>query len=481
MSAPGIGSERLGNEYPQSGAPLLIVLGICLLSVALLLSQFAPPVLVFGILGLIVACIVVPASWPYGAFLVLGVASVMPRVKVDIGGWNARPEHYASLLVLIIFLIRWLSHRRSRIAWNSPDYWVAAYVAWNYVSSVLMSPDPKMTLRWALLNNLVVLPYFLIRFLIDDEDSLRWTFKAFLGIGIFECGYAFISYMSSHLLGTSFGVEVGQYAAGFEGVYGTQYEPNILGSFSSCLALTLLVLVFLSPRRSKWIVVGTIIALASLLISLSRAAFLSFIFGSVILLIIGVRKGLVSPKKVLALSVGLVLFLAPIAASGGRNLVARFANLSGDQFQGDVEAMGRLVSWTVALQDIAQHPIVGNGTASFQLLADYKDVPILGEHAWVSNSVVRILHDTGLIGLLLFTAAALTGIKQIKKAVSQTAIDKTIVIALSAGCLAYAVAFMSAEGTMLSFFWVHLGLLMSACTVVKQAAVDNSLYEIPDR
>lgn len=480
MSASGIGSERLGSEYLQSGAPLLIVLGICLVSTALLLSQFAPAVLVFGILGLIVACVVVPASWPYGAFLVLCVASVMPRVKVDIGGWNARPEHYASLLVLIVFLIRWFSHRRTRIVWKSPDYWVAAYVAWNYVSSVLRSPDPKMTLRWALLNNLAVLPYFLIRFLINDEDSLKWTFRAFLGIGIFECAYAFISYLSNHLLGSSFGVEVGQYAAGFEGVYGTQYEPNILGSFSSCLAIMLLVLVFLAPRRSTWMVIGTIIALAGLLISLSRAAFLSFIFGSVVLLFIGVRKGLVSPKKILALSVGLVLILAPIAASGGRNLIARFANLSGDQFQGDVEAMGRLVSWTVALQNIAQHPIVGNGTASFQLLADYREVPILGEHAWVSNSVVRILHDTGLIGLLLFMGLVLAGIKQIKTAISQPAMDKTIVIALSAGCLAYAVAFMSAEGTMLSFFWVHLGLLMSACAVVKEAAANNSLYETPD-
>lgn len=481
MSAPGIGSERLGDEYLQNAAPLTILLGICLVSIALLLSQFAPAVLVFGILGLIVACIVVPASWPYGAFLVVCVASVLPRIKVDIGGWNARPEHYASLLVLIVFLIRWFSHRRSRMVWNTPDYWVAAYVAWNYVSSVLMSPDPKMTLRWALLNNLVVLPYFLIRFLINDEDSLHWTFKAFLGIGIFECAYAFISYTSNHLLGTSFGVEVAQYAAGFEGVYGTQYEPNILGSFSSCLALMLLVLAFLSPRRSKWVVVGTFVALTALLISLSRAAFLSFIFGSVILLFIGVRKGLVSPKKFLALSVGLVLFLAPIAASGGGNLVARFANLSGDQFQGDVEVMGRLVSWTVALQDIAQHPIVGNGTASFQLLADYREVPILGEHAWVSNSVVRILHDTGLIGLLLFMGLVLAGLKQIKKAILQPAIDKIIVIALSAGCLAYAVAFMSAEGTMLSFFWVHLGLLMSACTVVKEAAVDNPTYGTPDR
>lgn len=465
MSTERVGSQRLDDEYLRSRVLLLVLFGVCLVLIALLLSQFAPSVLVFGILGLTVACVVVPAKWPYGAFLVLCTASVMPRVKADIGGWNARPEHYAAFVVLVVFLVRLASHRHSRIVWKSPDYWVVAYVAWNYVSSVLRSPDPKMTLRWALLNNLVILPYFLIRFLANEEHSLDWMFKAFLGIGIFECAYAFVSYACHHLFGTSFGVEVGQYAGGFEGVYGTQYEPNILGSYSACLAIMLLILAFLAPRKSSWVIGGTIIALTSLLISLSRAAFLSFVFAALILLFLGVRKRLVTPKKLLVVSLGIVLFTAPIVATGGRNLVARFANLSGDEVQGDVETMGRLISWAVAFQDISQHPVVGNGTASFQLLADAREVPILGEHAWVANSVIRILHDTGLIGLLFFIGMVVSSLKRIKIAIAKASPEVNMIVALALGCLVYAVAFMSAEGTMLSFFWIHVGLLLAACSV----------------
>jgi O-antigen ligase len=366
--------------------------------------------------------------------------------------------------VLVVFSFRSIFRKGPGIVLTGTDYWVAAYVAWNYVSSALMSPDPKLTLRWALLTNFVVLTYFLIRFLITDQRVLRWVFNAFLALGVVECAYAVICYGSRHLLGTSFGVELGQYAAGFEGVYGTQYEPNILGSYSACLAIMLLVLHFLTDRKANWIVGSAILAIVSLLVSLSRAAFLSLVFASAVMLLFGLRRGSVSFRKLLPLGLLLALFVAPIAATGGKNLVARFANLSEDQVQNDVETMGRLISMTVALQDIWRHPVVGNGTASFQLLADAREAPILGDQPWISNSVVRIVHDTGLIGLLLFGAIVISMGRKVKSIIAGQAQGRDMAIALAAGCLVYAVAFMSAEGTMLSFFWVHMGLLASACS-----------------
>jgi O-antigen ligase len=397
---------------------------------------------------------------------------VMPRVKMEVGGWNARPEHCAAVVVLIACFFRLLFRKSEspRFVLTKTDYWVAVYVLWNYVSSAWMSPDPKMTLRWALLTNLVVLPYFLIRFLVTNERTQRWAFNAFLVVGVVECVYAVVAYTSRHLLGTSFGVEIGQYAVGFEGVSGTQYEPNILGSYSACFAIMFLVLAFLPDRKLNWAVGGTMIAQAALLVSLSRAAFASFILASIVLLFLGVRRGLIQTKKVLLVGLGLALFLAPIAATGGRNLVARMANLSEGDVQNDVETMGRLVSWAVALEDVQRHPIVGNGTASFQLLAGNTHLPILGDQPWVANYIIRILHDMGLIGLLLFVGLIFSLGKQVKKTISQGAPGRDIVIALAAGCLVYAVAFMSAEGTMLSFFWVHLGLLASACAVSTAAA-----------
>jgi O-antigen ligase len=454
-----------------SFAPLLVVVALCVILLGWLLSQIGFPPVVVGSVAIVLACLLVPARWPYGAMGALLIASVMPRVSVEIGGWNARPEHCVTFVVLVMFLFRWMFHERARISLIFTDFAVAAYVMWNYVSSVWMSPDPKSTLRWALLNNLVVLPYFLIRFLVNDERLLRWVFKAFLAVGISECTLALIVFISKQLFATSFGTEVDQYAGAtggvYGGVYGTQYEPNLLGSYAACLSITLLVLYFASQRKPRWLVGGTIVGIAAMLASLSRAAFLAFALVSIVLLFVGVRMRLVNVRKLLPLTLVLALFIAPIAATGGKALISRFVTLSVEGVESDSEAVGRLVAWTAALEDIAQHPLVGNGTASFQLLADAKQLPILGDRPWVGNSPVRILHDTGVIGLLLMAGVAAGIGKNVWKAMAGQGHAREMVGPLAAGSLVYAIAFMSTEGTMLSFFWVHIGLLASACSFAR--------------
>jgi O-antigen ligase len=463
--------ERLGASAeaivrPSGDSSFLIFLGVLAALAGLLLSQFLSPTYVFGAMAIVVCLLSVLTRWPYGALLAVAVTSVMSRIKIAIGGWNARPEHFAVALLIVVFGFRWIVGKRVHIAWTTADYLVAAYVAWNYVSSALMSPDPRLTLRWALLNNLMVLPYFLIRILVVDERVLRRFFRALLVIGIAESTYALLAFASHQLLRSSFGVEVDQYAAGVGGVYGTQFEPNILGSYCGSLAIMLLVLYFLSQRRPRWVLAGAILALAALLVSLARAAVIGFGFVLFILLILGVWRGLVRVRRLLPLWMCVALLLAPIVLTSGKNLAGRFSNWSGAGVQGDADTMGRIIEVAAALEDISQHPLIGNGTASFQLLADAKNLPILGDRPWVANSPIRILHDTGMVGLVLFGLMALAIIKQIKNSFSYKVTGKNIIIALFAGCMVYAIAFMATDGTMLSFFWVQVGLLVAACAVI---------------
>jgi O-antigen ligase len=470
MTIQSLGLQDRGSDAIHRNAPFLMLIGVWFVLLGLLLSQVAPPALVFGAIGLVVSCVVVSAQWPYGALLILCVASVMPRITVEIGGWNARPEHCASVLVILVLLFRRVSIEGQRIKLTGTDYWIAAYVVWNYISSALMSPDPKLTLRWALLNNLVVLPYFLIRFVVRDERTLRWLFKAFLTVGVLECAYAAMCFASRHLFGTSFGTEMDQYAVGLGGAYGTQYEPNLLGSYAGCLTIMLLVFYFLSGRKPRWVVLASTVSLAALLVSLSRAAFLGFGLVLLVLMFMGMRAGLVSAKKLLPIGLIMGLFIAPFAATSGKNLLSRLVGL-GAGVENDPDSMARIVSWTAALTDIAQHPIAGNGTASFQLLADAKELPLLGDRPWVGNSPLRIVHDTGVIGLLLMAVVLLAIVRDVRRAIAGRGTGTDIIIVLTSGCIVYAVAFMATEGTMLSFFWVHVGLLASACSVARIAPV----------
>jgi O-antigen ligase len=448
----------------RSNTFFLALLGVCLILLGVLLSQVAPAPLVFGMIALMLACIFVPTAWPYGALVVLMTASVMPRLSVEIGGWNARPEHCAAFVVLVVFLFRWVFHKRPQISLTLADILVVVYVVWNYISSVWMSPDPKSTLRWALLNNLVILPYFLIRFLVTDERTLFGVFRAFLGIGIIECVFSVLVFLAKQFVAVPFGTETDQYVGGLGGVYGTQYEPNLLGGYAGCLGIILLVLYFISAQKPRWLVFGTVISLGALLVSLSRAAFLAFVFVAVILLFVGARAGLINAKKILRLGLILALFVAPFAVTSGRTLLSRFSLMSAEGVEHDSQTVGRIVAIEAAFEDIAQHPVVGNGTASFQLLADAKQLPILGERPWVGNTPVRILHDVGIIGLLLMASIVGAIGRNVWRAMAGEGPAKHIVCALAAGCLVYAVTFTATEGTMLSFFWVHIGLLASACS-----------------
>src|SRR5260370_7575445 len=113
------------------------------------------------------AVLLTVTRWPYGALLVLVGMSAMPRFFVELFGWKARPEHFAVVIVSLAVCI-WLLRSNRKIPLKLPDYWVLAYVAMNYLSSAFGSSSPSETLRWALLNNLAVLPYFLIRLFVRD-------------------------------------------------------------------------------------------------------------------------------------------------------------------------------------------------------------------------------------------------------------------------------------------------------------------------
>ena len=461
---------RMASLTGSEITPLLILLCAAAILAGLLLSVFVPPAYVFGVMALIFSVVSVLVRWPYGALLALVIASLMPRITIGLGGWNVRPEHYVVGLVSVVLCVRWLQGERSQFRWNGADKLLIAYVAWNYITSALLSPDPKMTLRWALLTNLVILPYWLVRYLVSDERTLGWMFKVFVLVGLTETAYAVISFVSQRLFGTSFGVEVGQYGA-FGGTYGTQVEANLLGSYSGCLAIILLVLYFSSERRPRWLFGGIVLAVAALIVSLSRAALIAFGFVSLVLLFLGVRRGLVRTRKLLLLGLTLALFLVPLAESGG-NFAERFRNLS-EQGIEDETTMGRIMALSAAIQDISQHPMFGTGAGSFALtLQDERILSLLGEfRPWIGNTVIRILHDTGVLGLVLFGLVAVSIARQAKHAIAYGAY-RTEIIALLAGCLVYAIAFMSADGSMLAFFWVHLGILASAVVLMNNDSLN---------
>jgi O-antigen ligase len=411
--------------------------------------------------------------WPYGALFVLIGMSVMPRFFVQLFGWKARPEHFAVAIISIMVAV-WLLRHKQKIRFENLDYWVLAYVAINYLSSAFGSSVPSATLRWALMNNLAVLPYFLIRLLVRDRATLEKTFRILLGVGIAESAYGILCYLSHHVFATSFGMEIGQYFVDVAAPYGSLYEPNLFGAYTACCTVLFLALYLIERQNQFGYLICIIVTSLATVLSFSRGALLALVV-AVAWVFWRTRRQQNARRGTLTTLVPALAFILIITAGVmGGVLQERIANLF-QQGLSEETTITRLLVIQESLQDVPNHLLLGTGTASLQLSFDWsKYVPEWSDQAtWVGNVGVRILHDVGLVGLAVFLGFLVSLWLKIRGRLHG---QDPMLLGLSAGGLIYGISFQSTDGTTLAFCWIHLGLLASAALLVNSPAGNSGVY-----
>jgi hypothetical protein len=437
------------------------------------------PLMVVTFLTAIAIVAISMRNWPLGAVLTLLIASAMPRFTWTVAGLHVRPEHLAIGLITGILLL----HSRGRKAgafatWRAFDLWLAAYLALNFVTSALASPEPHLTLRWAVLSALGVSPYFLVRWLVVEEETLVSVFRMLLVVGIAEAAYGTLSFLSYQLFNTRFGVELEQYGS-IPGTYGTQYEANLFGSYTACCALMCLAGYLLDQKaRQRWYLWGFSITILGAFISLARAVFLAFPVAAAGVTWMAARKGRLQMRGLVALAGAIVTILLLFGPVVLQFVQERFSSLDLSEIGEDESTARRVVGITVALSDVREHPWFGTGTNSFRLLFDWADYWPLPETlegnedergAWIGNTPVRILHDTGVLGLAIFAGFLSTLFLAVRRAVRRAQPSlRMILIALASGLILYVITFQATDATTLSFAWIHIGLMAAATTIVQR-------------
>jgi hypothetical protein len=427
--------------------------------------------LAFGVLAIVFG------DWPIGCVAALVIGSAMPTFSLKVSDLHARPEHVATSVAILAIAVQLLMGRiRLNLQLRNFDYWLLAYVALNFFSSTMTSPKPAMTLRWAVLNALVVIPYFLIRVLVRNDRHVWLALHALLCVGVGEAIYGSVAYAANHIWGTTWGVQLGQYGS-YPGVFGTQYEANLFGSYTACTALMFLTLFLLSnePKRI-WYACGVTLGLVGAFISLARSVLLALPVPVVILLWVSFKKGHFQLRRLLPIAIGVALVLVMLSPLLLDYAQERFSTLGVSDDSTDYTTAGRLLQMEIALENVSEHPLFGQGTSSFQLLFRMSDLGIFVNYedddiGWISNTPVRVLHDTGVVGLVVFLIFLGTLARYTFRAIGvATRRTKMSIVALSAGLLLYAITFQATEATLLTFTWIHLGLLAAAATVALDGA-----------
>ena len=418
-------------------------------------------VLLLAAFILLPASVSVLANRPALALPVLMAAVVMPRLFVQIGGLKARPEHLACGL-LIMALPFWLRQPREAVKWFRADYLLIAYLGAHLFSSLVMSISPGQTIKWALQQIIVVAAYFLVRVLVADKASFRRAFNILLVAGTMEAAYAILCFYSNLLFGTEFGMEIGQYGA-IPGTYGTQYEANLLGSYCGACCVMMLIM-YLREKNQKYLV-GFAITFSAMAISLSRGALAGTLF-ALLVAIYRSRKQF-DYRRVSRLAVAALCIAVTVAPAVLGMWAERFSTISApteiSDLAEDDSTRDRVLTLGLAVEGFADHPILGNGTSSFQLNFNGPDFGLGDAAGWIGNSEARILYDTGVVGFGLLLAVLVSlgvGVKRVLKQGTNFALEALVMAAL-----VYCVSFQFTEGTLLAFPWVHLGLIASGVTI----------------
>lgn len=415
---------------------------------------------------LVAAAVLVPIAvfWvsysAVGAIVALIIGSAAPHIYVEIAGLKARPEHViCGILCISILFLR--KKRSQPVQWIWPDYLLMAYAALNLFSSLFMSIEPRQTIKWALQQVLIILAYYFLRVLVEDRAGLHKAVMALLAVGAATVVYGIICFYSNILFGTEFGMTIGQYGDN-SAPYGLQYEANLLGSYSGALCVMMLV-IYLYDHRRRFLV-GFSIALAGMAISLSRGALGATFIGLSAVAVFSLRKKLLTREAGLSLAKATMCALLIVLPAVVPQYTERFRGMDIGEPAVDPNTLTRIVQVTSAFEEVLKHPFLGGGTSSFQLAFDWQS---LGEEwedqGWIGNTEMRVLHDTGVVGLIVFFAFLVLLYRQARKVLKSGSNPE--LIALLASALVYCVSFQATEGTLLAFPWVHLGLIGCAISI----------------
>ena len=221
-------------------------------------------------------------------------------------------------------------------------------------------------------------------------------------------------------------------------------------------------------RRAKN-TAGLVVTLTGLVVSLTRAAWVGFGIGVLIIVswMLAKRKyrsassilgSLVAVGVVVALAISIVLN----GTSVGELVVARLDTFSRIPEDGAIRS--RVSDYEMALRLWASRPVLGWGTGGFERVFQ---IGYAHGIPWVENWVIQALFDTGALGLCVLVALVaklgLDAVHSLRDCLDP-AMESTI-LSLLVSSSALMVSYLSTSAMWLSFTWVHLGFLGSATRV----------------
>ena len=399
-----------------------------------------------------------------GLVALLIVTSVVDHFTFSVGSLAVRPEQIAALVAIIV--LAQMRLRQSDASWLKPSLAEILLLAWfaiGIVSSLLASPDRKLSAKILVLIAICSLGLFLPRRLLAGgraQEQLETVTRLLLLVFATESAYGSIAYLL-HVFGPTVGLTPNP-ASGHLSAYGTLWEQNVFGAFAAAGAIAW---IYLGPRRFKWAAAGLAACIGGLFDSLTRAAWLAAALVAALGAAVPSLRRRIDARMA---GVGALAGAAVIAAtlivdrigqynvlvSGGSGGLAGSVGNSAD-------LVGRLLQLSPVWSDVKDHVVLGRGIASFEALHPYHGI---AQH--IASLPLLVFNDTGIVGSLVFAGFVI--------AVGAKAWSRrrdAAVVGFGQVAIVVGLTNLATETTELMVGWLLVGLLLAACDVASTATL----------
>jgi O-antigen ligase len=415
--------------------------------------------------------------WQRTFVMALPFLATLNGLSVSLGGASVRLDQLVAIALVVPLTASTLIGRRT-LRSDRTTWFLLVILAMNVLATLVNSPSQSYSLSQCANVASVWIIYFILYNLLDTREELNAFFHRMLWAAVAASMLAIAAYTLA-IAGVSIGgAEVSssaaqQFTAAF-GAYGTMVEPNILGGFAAaylvaCFALLVdradLRNVEGSVRISRW-VLG--LCAVVLVLSFTRGAWLGAIASMGCLVIMrwrGLAERIRVRHVVVPLAAAAVVAGALIVAQGDAGTLFRF-KATNIVNVGTQTGFTRLVQYALALEQWLEHPALGWGTFTFAPLAaqgaDFQQFDNW-RNLWIGNYLLLALHDTGVVGLVLWIAM-LWGLftRSVSVVRRLRVVDVEMArrtLALTLAFVTFLVAFLFTSGFSLGYTWVLLGLL----------------------
>ena len=324
----------------------------------------------------------------YNLFFMLGFSLYIGRFNIDVG-FSLKAFMLVTAISLLITLKEISIHKM-----QSFEIAMLIFIMFHSMTAANLM-YPHMSIRHIILYLIVLVFYFLGRFL---TTKLEITYiekvisrTGFLGV-IISLIYYLIGILASgmNFYGGNidyFGLTIDRSVPRLTGA--ASNDPNIIVFY-----FTLYFFFTITNLKDRLNKIGFLLVSLVILLTFSRGAYLSIVFGLIILFL--TSSGIKSKIKAITTTMFLVFVLYMIGDKMIINpinyIISRFTKLFSDG------GSGRLVIWSNAINTFLDNPIFGIGINSIR---EYNLEKYM-KGMYVHNSFLEVLVETGIVGFVIY-------------------------------------------------------------------------------